>query len=98
VPYDGDSEKVNLSDGNLSVSIPLLTLSGRAGNDLTIVISLDSQTYHLPTVAFYMGTTATTDLYGLWNQLLTNRCVPHSVGFAFWFSGSCTSSNRSFLV
>jgi hypothetical protein len=69
VPYDGDSEKVNLSDGNLSVSIPLLTLSGRAGNDLTIVISLDSQTYHLPTVAFYMGTTATTDLYGLWNQL-----------------------------
>jgi RHS repeat-associated protein len=55
VPYDGESEKVNLSNGNLSVSIPLLTLPGRAGNNLTIAISHDSQTYHLQTQAWYMG-------------------------------------------
>lgn len=55
VPYDGNTEKVNLSNGNLSVSIPLLTLPGRAGNNLTISIGHDSQTYHLTTAAFYMG-------------------------------------------
>ncbi|HWW16044.1 MAG TPA: RHS repeat-associated core domain-containing protein [Candidatus Dormibacteraeota bacterium] len=55
VPYDGVAEKVNLSNGNLSVSIPLLTLPGRAGNNLTIAISHDSQTYHLQTQAFDQG-------------------------------------------
>jgi RHS repeat-associated protein len=55
VPYDGEAEKVNLASGNLSVSIPLLTLPGRAGNNLTIAIGHDSQTYHLQTQAFYMG-------------------------------------------
>jgi RHS repeat-associated protein len=55
VPYDGESEKVNLATGNLSVSIPLLTLPGRAGNNLTIAIGHNSQTYHLQTQAFDQG-------------------------------------------
>jgi len=84
VPYDGADDKVNLSNGNLSINIPLLTLPGRGGNNLTIGISHDSQTYHLQTGAFYTGLPypQPTMAYGVGYQPADS--FPTMPGNAFW--------------
>jgi RHS repeat-associated protein len=49
IPYDGVTDKVNLANGNLNVTIPLVSLPGRAGQNLDFSYQSDSQTYHLYT-------------------------------------------------
>jgi YD repeat-containing protein len=41
--YDGAQEAVNLASGNLSVTLPLVSLPGRNGHDLNLSISYNSQ-------------------------------------------------------
>jgi YD repeat-containing protein len=41
--YDGAQEAVNLGSGNLSVTLPLVSLPGRNGHDLELSISYNSQ-------------------------------------------------------
>jgi RHS repeat-associated protein len=45
--YAGDHENVNLSTGNLSVQLPLVSLPGRDHHDLTVSLLYDSRIYEL---------------------------------------------------
>lgn len=44
-PMDGEKENINLSNGNVNITIPLLHLKGRAGMDLDLSYQVDSKTY-----------------------------------------------------
>src|SRR5437867_6969990 len=44
----GLNEAVNVFNGNLNVSVPLLTLKGRAGLDLSLTLSYDSRQFKFP--------------------------------------------------
>src|SRR5580693_3100361 len=41
--YDGANEKVNVGGGNLSITIPLIDLPGRNGQDLKLALTYNSQ-------------------------------------------------------
>src|SRR6266705_126241 len=46
--YDGGSfDKVNLFNGNLSISIPLAALNGRAGLGVSVVLSYNSKIWRV---------------------------------------------------
>jgi RHS repeat-associated protein len=45
--FGGQRENISLATGNLNLEIPLLTLPGRAGRDLTIALQYDSAVYTL---------------------------------------------------
>ncbi|MGH9555285.1 MAG: hypothetical protein ACRD2Y_05630 [Terriglobales bacterium] len=45
--YAGDNERVNLATGNLSVTIPLLSLPGRNGHDFTLSVTYNSKKWVL---------------------------------------------------
>ena len=45
--YGGARENLNLATGNLNIVIPLLTLPGRNGHDLTVFASYDSKIWQL---------------------------------------------------
>jgi RHS repeat-associated protein len=55
--YGGVRENINLSNGNLNLQIPLLTLPGRKGHDLSLALVYDSKIYqlHYETDEFYGG-------------------------------------------
>src|SRR5215471_15827382 len=41
--YDGGREKINIGNGNLYLTIPLVSLSGRDGHDLNLAFNYNSQ-------------------------------------------------------
>jgi RHS repeat-associated protein len=45
--YGGQHESISLATGNLSLQVPLLTLPGRNGHNLTIALEYDSSFYQL---------------------------------------------------
>ncbi|MCI0538651.1 MAG: hypothetical protein L0Z50_25875 [Verrucomicrobiales bacterium] len=50
LPYNlfgGTRENINLSNGNLNLQIPLLTLPGRKGHDLSLALTYDSKIWQL---------------------------------------------------
>jgi RHS repeat-associated protein len=53
--YDADGGNVNLSNGNLSLSLPLLTLSGRNGSGITFALQYDSKIW-TPSAMYVNGT------------------------------------------
>lgn len=53
--YVGDHETISVGSGNLSLNIPLVHLAGRAGNDLTVSLSYNSNFWYLRSVPGYYG-------------------------------------------
>src|SRR5882762_1290396 len=47
VPYAGVQENINLTNGNLNLKVPLLTLPGRNGHDFTLELQYDSKIFKL---------------------------------------------------
>lgn len=43
----GLNEAINIYNGNLNVSVPLLTLKGRAGMDLAVYLSYDTSQFNI---------------------------------------------------
>src|SRR4051812_11014474 len=44
--YQGNSEKIDLATGNLTVNIPLLSLPGRNGHNLVLTASYNSKNWY----------------------------------------------------
>lgn len=63
--YDGEMDSVNLSNGNLNIRIPLLSLPGRNGLDLNIGIEHDSQMYQFGVSGAYIGSGNVGMQYGM---------------------------------
>jgi hypothetical protein len=55
-PYDGAPEQINLSNGNLNITLPILSLPGRGGQNLTLSAQEDSLTYRVYSFTTSNGT------------------------------------------
>src|SRR5271170_1450971 len=45
--YGGVRENISLASGNLNLQVPLISLPGRDGHDLTLALEYDSSFYNL---------------------------------------------------
>lgn len=90
--YSGSHENINLATGDVNISIPLFSLPGRNGHDLSISMDYDSKLYYLWT---FTPPNSSTPTYAMRYETNNSNLFGWRNGVPQLFSESVTSGTEN---